>query len=93
MAINILANISKVYQRCLYDQIATHFENIFFKYQCGLHKIYSAQYFLLAMTEKWKENEDDGRIFGALLSDLTKAFDCILYDLIIAKLEICSFNL
>ena len=48
----ILPNISKIYERCLYDQIAPYFENIFFKYQCGFRKWYSAQYCLLAMIEK-----------------------------------------
>ena len=29
--------------------------------------------------------EDDGVVFGALLTDLSKAFDCIQHDCIITK--------
>ena len=91
--ISILPNVSKVYERCLYDQIATYFEHIFSRYQCGFRKGYSAQQCLLAMIEKWKKTVDNGGVFGALLTDLSKAFDCIPHDLIIAKLEVFDFHM
>ena len=36
---------------------------------------------------------DNGGVFGALLTDLSKAFDCVPHDLIIAKLEACGFHI
>ena len=42
--ISILPNISKVYERCLYDQMSNYFDNIFSKYQCGFLKDYSAKH-------------------------------------------------
>ena len=63
------------------------------KYQCGFRKGYNAQHCLLAMIEKWKKAVDNGNVFGALLTDLSKAFDCLPHDLIIAKLNSYDFNL
>ena len=63
------------------------------KYQCGFRKGYNAQHCLLAMIEKWKKAVDNGNVFGALLTDLSKAFDCLPHDLIIAKLNSYGFNL
>ena len=32
------------------------------------------------MVEKWKRAVDNNNVFGALLTDLSKAFDCISHD-------------
>ena len=49
----------------------------FFPSQCGFRKGSSAQHCLLVMIEKFKEAIDRGYKFGALLTDLSKVFDCI----------------
>ena len=45
------------------------------------------------MLQKRKKAEDKGKWFGALLTDLSKAFDCYSNDLLIVKLHACGFNL
>ena len=57
------------------------------RYQCGFRKGYDPQHCLLAMIDKWKITVDNGNVFGALLTDLSKAFDCLPHGLIIAKLN------
>ena len=91
--ISILPNISKVYERCLYDQISKYFETRFSNFQWRFHKSYNAQHCLLAIIEKWKTAVDNGGIFAALLTDLSKTFDCIPHDLIISKLATYGLTL
>ena len=40
-----------------------------------------------------KNAVDKGKVFGALLTDLSKAFDCLPHELIIAKLNAYGFKL
>ena len=53
--IRILSNISVIYERCLYNQIATYSEKVFSKYQCRFRKGYSAQYYCTSCQIKIKE--------------------------------------
>ena len=53
------------------------------KYQCGFRKRFNAQHCLVSMIEKWTKSADNGGAFGALMTGLSKAFDCLHNELFI----------
>ena len=63
------------------------------KFQCGFGKGYSPQHTLLLVIDKWKKAVDSNKVFGAVVTDLSKTFDCIYHDLIIAKLNAYGLSL
>ena len=67
-------------------QLLEFFDNILSKFQCGFRKGYGTQHCLLLMLKIWKGSTDSNKAFGALLTDLSKVFDCLSHDLLIAKI-------
>ena len=78
--VSILPLISKVFETIMSKQLSIYFEEILSNSQCGFRKGFSTQHCLLLMLEKWKRAVDNNKVFGALLTDLSKAFDCISHD-------------
>ena len=92
-AFKISSENSKENYRRLHKQISDYLGNFFSKFQCGFRQCIIAQHCLLAMIGKWKNCVDKGKTFGALLTDLLKAFDGLPHDLIIAKVNAYDFSL
>ena len=47
---------------------------------------------MITLIEKWKKSVNNGGAFGALFTDLYKAFDCLSHELLIAKLDAYGFD-
>ena len=90
--ISILSSFSKIFERKMHDDIYHFMNTKLSPYLCGFPKGYSTQYCLLVMLERFKKGLDNKNKFGALLTDLTKAFDCFNHELIIAKLDAYGFD-
>ena len=59
---------------------------------CGYRKCFSTQHALISLLEKWRAILDKRGFAGAILMDLSKAFDCLNHDLLIAKLYAYGFS-
>ena len=88
--VSVLPNVSKIFERIIFRQISNYIESFLSKYQCGFRKGYNTQYCLLFMLERWKRAVDNGNVFGILLTDLSKAFDCLF---LLAKLHAYGFSI
>ena len=78
----VLPSVSKIYERCIHDQINDYFLPVFSKLQCGFWKGFNRQHCFLILVEKCCE-----------VANFTKAFDNINHELLTAKLHAYGFNL
>ena len=90
--VSVLPAVSKIYERVIQNQLMKHIEKHLSPYMCGYRKGYSAQHALVALLEKWRLSLDKRGYAGAMLMDLSKAFDTINHNLLIAKLNAYGFS-
>ena len=81
--------MSKVFERIMYTQIESFMEDKLSKLLTGFRKNHSTQHCLINMFEKCKNILDEG---GAMFMDLSKAFDTMNHDLLIAQLGAYDFR-
>ena len=90
--VSLLPVVSKIFEKLLQGQVSTYVEKFLSTFLCGYRKGYSAQHALLIMLEKWKISLDKGGYGGGVLMDLSKAFDTLDHELLIAKLYAYGFE-
>ena len=89
--VSVLPSVSKVFERLMQKQILNYIEQYLSPFLCGYRKGYSTQTALISLLEKWKYTLDNKNFAGAVLMDLSKAFDTINHELLIAKLHAYGF--
>ena len=54
---------------------------------CSFREKHSTQHTIFQLIRNLQDWLDNGKYFGMVLMDLSKAYDCIPYDLLLAKLK------
>ena len=65
----------------------TLFDQVFAKLQCSFRKGFSAEQCLIHIIKKWRKFLDTGGHVGVPVTNLSKAFDCVNHQLLIAKVN------
>lgn len=90
--VSVLTCISKVFEKIINQQFSDHFYANYARNLSAYRKNHNTQSVLLRAVDDWKRALDEGSTAGALLMDLSKAFDVIPHGLLLAKLTAYGYN-
>ena len=76
----------------IYIKFQLNTSNKYFNFEHSFPIKISTQSCFFCVTENWKQSLDEGGHYGAPLADLSKAIDCIMHDLLTAKLQEYDFD-
>ena len=90
--VSTLNCFSKVYERFIHENLMSSVTNFLSDFISAYRKGYSTNHVVLRLIENWKAALDSNLFTGAVLMDLSKAFDCISHDLLTPKLHAYGFS-
>ena len=85
--LTILPSLSKALKTLVHSRISPYFEDIFHEHVFAYRKYYGTDTALLCLTEQWSKQLESHNIIGIVSMNLSKAFDTLPHDLILAKLK------
>ena len=90
--VSLLPIVSKLFEKKMSGQIVEYIDGFLSPYLFGYRKSHSAEQCLAVMLEQWRGALDNKDAAGAVLTDLSKAFDCLNHNLLLAKLNAYGFG-
>ena len=90
--ISTLPNFLKIFEKVVYNQVSSFVKPKLSKYLVIFHRNHDTQYALLRMIETWCAILNKGPKVGAIIMDLSKAFDTLSHKLILKKLQAYHFD-
>ena len=81
--VSILTAHSKIFEDIMFIQLTNSFHN----YLAAFRKGFGCATTLLRLAEDWKKDLNKQQYVGAVLMDISKAFDCLPHDFILAELS------
>ena len=90
--VSVLNVFSKLYEKVIKNQITPFLDRHLSIFISAYRKRFSTQHVLLRLLEEWRHKLDKNYVVGAILMDLSKAFDCIPHELLIAKMSAYGFG-
>ena len=76
-----------------YVNLTDYVDSLLSKFIPAYRKSYSSNHVLIRLIENWKKSLDQKKFVGAVLMDLSKAFDSISYALLLGKLHAHGFSI
>ena len=90
--VSVLNTFSRIIELTIFDQLTKHANHFLSIFASAYRKMYGTQHVLIRLLEEWREQIDHNKIVETVLLDLSKEFDCIPHDLLIAKLNAYGFD-
>ena len=91
--VSVLNTFSKIYEQVIKEQIILGTDKFFSSKISAYRKLCSNQHVITFLIEEWQEKFNQNFLVDAVLTDISKALDCIPHNLLAAKLAAYEFEL
>ena len=85
--VSVLPAISKRFEKVMFEQLYVSFASILSLNMSGFLKEHSCATALIKLTDDWRSALDEKKEMGVIAIDLSKAFNCICHNLLLAMVK------